>query len=93
MASTSTGAAASAGSSQNTALERELATYKERYQTAEAIQVTLSKDLAQLQDMYDKSKDNIKKLVQDKMSQEERIQVLVRYPDINHFFIKFALIY
>lgn len=66
-----------AGSQQQ--LERDLATYKERYQSAEEIRLTLSRDLAQLQGMYDMSKENIKKLVQDKMDQEERIQLLVLF--------------
>ena len=59
-------------------LERELAIYKDRYQTAEEIRMTLTRDLAQMQEMNEKSKENIKKLVQDKMKQEERIQLLVR---------------
>lgn len=55
-------------------LERELAVYKERYQTAEQMRLALTQEL---QEVSEKAKENVKKLVQDKMSQEERMQTLV----------------
>lgn len=58
-------------------IERELAFYKDRYLSVEEIRVTLTRDLAQMQELHEKSKENIKKLVKDKMDQEERIQILV----------------
>jgi archaellum component FlaC len=66
-------------------MEKDLAIFKEKFQTSEQICLTLSNDLNQLKEMYDRSKDNVKKLVQDKVNYEEKLQLVVNLtPKLTH---------
>jgi predicted nucleic acid-binding Zn-ribbon protein len=59
-------------------LEKELNVYKEKFQTAEEIRQILTSDLSKLQEMADQSKENIKRLVKDKVAYEEKLQLAVK---------------
>lgn len=67
-------------------LEKDLLMYKEKFQSAEEIRRVLTNDMNKLQEMFDQSKENVKKLVKDKVDYEEKLQLMVTSRDLPNIF-------